>query len=122
MEQRNQKKRIECEVPQEPQMAQDKFTDDRNPNKSEVQNICSIRRLVYSPMLPSPTSVDLVRIPLAKPMVHMPKAMGTSKRLIRSMEKTFHVRRRNANAVPIPEIMNKAANRHWCIRNAGRDS
>ena len=52
----------------------------------------------------------------AKPIVHAPKNIGIRSRLTLSSRKTCHVRRLKANAVPIPEIMNKAASLHWCIQ------
>ena len=48
----------------------------------------------------------------AKPIVQAPKNIGISKRLHLSVRNTFQVLRLKAKAVPIPEIINKAASLH----------
>ena len=57
-------------------------------------------------------SIEPVKILLANPMVHIPKIIGTSNRCKRSIKNVLHLRRLNANAVPIPEIINNAASLH----------
>ena len=52
----------------------------------------------------------------ANPIVQAPKNMGMSSLLTLSCRNICHVLLLKAKAVPIPEIMNRAASLHWCIQ------
>ena len=83
---------------------------------NDVKKIWRMNATIVSNALFPSKSTEPVKIPPRNPIVHIPKNIGTRRRWRRSVRKVPHVRRLKANAVPIPDIMNNAARRHWCIQ------